>query len=568
MASTINALTTGVGGVQTTGDTSGNISLQSNGSNVLNTTSSGVTVPGTLGVTGTSSFTGAMSANGGLAVTGTLTVNGASPGRSGAGTINLSSGTTNVTLTSSSNQAYVVSSTGDGYSITLPNATTMTAGSGYFTFYNTSPYGIAIKDNTGVVREYITVTNQLLTLTVTDTSTQAGVWRIQNPTNAGSFTQVPYSNTFSWTGTGVFLSMIKINATQFVCISTSSTTANGNTWYANLATFNSSTLAWTFGSSTAIQTNNGSYFSAGAGGDSNQSDRGVIRLSQSTVLGGTGPGHYAVGFAVVSGTLYFSAGTQYYSSPVNKGISGSNGVIQYTGANNVFIASSSAQGGGASSCTCQITGWTVGVSGTTVSLTAASGTLSITGSSSAYFARVTSIGSTTTGVVQVDSSPYYFSYNTSTNTITSASGASLVSGIYFIDGLGARKMIMNAANTKLLIAGDANVAIYDVANPGTSSVSFAASSNITNKVAASASYVSSAYSVIGTDIYVTSSSSYQMFGTTFIYDFDPSTSTFNINYATFTPGYNATSWWLSASSILVFYNSTYRLVTPATLYKG
>ena len=75
MASTINAITTGAGGIVTTGDSSGNISLQSNGTTVLATTSSGV------------------------AVTGTLTVNGAAPGRSGATTVNLSSGTPSVTLT-------------------------------------------------------------------------------------------------------------------------------------------------------------------------------------------------------------------------------------------------------------------------------------------------------------------------------------------------------------------------------------------------------------------------------------------------------------------------------------
>jgi hypothetical protein len=48
MAVTLNALTTGVGGLQTTGDTSGQISLQSNGSTVLAVSSSGVSVTGTL----------------------------------------------------------------------------------------------------------------------------------------------------------------------------------------------------------------------------------------------------------------------------------------------------------------------------------------------------------------------------------------------------------------------------------------------------------------------------------------------------------------------------------------
>ena len=52
MAVTLNALTTGVGGLQTTGDTSGSISLQSNGSTVLAVTSGGAAVTGTMTVGG------------------------------------------------------------------------------------------------------------------------------------------------------------------------------------------------------------------------------------------------------------------------------------------------------------------------------------------------------------------------------------------------------------------------------------------------------------------------------------------------------------------------------------
>ena len=51
MAVTLNALTTGVGGLQTTGDTSGQISLQSDGSTVLAVTASGVSITGTLSST-------------------------------------------------------------------------------------------------------------------------------------------------------------------------------------------------------------------------------------------------------------------------------------------------------------------------------------------------------------------------------------------------------------------------------------------------------------------------------------------------------------------------------------
>jgi hypothetical protein len=59
MAVTLNALTTGVGGLQTTADTSGQISLQSNGSTVVAVTASGAAVTGTMTVGGSSVLTSA-----------------------------------------------------------------------------------------------------------------------------------------------------------------------------------------------------------------------------------------------------------------------------------------------------------------------------------------------------------------------------------------------------------------------------------------------------------------------------------------------------------------------------
>lgn len=46
MASTINAKTTGTGGIEYTGDASGNVAIQSDGTTVLNATASGVEVTG------------------------------------------------------------------------------------------------------------------------------------------------------------------------------------------------------------------------------------------------------------------------------------------------------------------------------------------------------------------------------------------------------------------------------------------------------------------------------------------------------------------------------------------
>ena len=52
MASIISALTSGAGGISMTGDASGILNLNSNGTNVVAVTSTGVAVTGTLAVSG------------------------------------------------------------------------------------------------------------------------------------------------------------------------------------------------------------------------------------------------------------------------------------------------------------------------------------------------------------------------------------------------------------------------------------------------------------------------------------------------------------------------------------
>jgi len=56
MASSINASTSGGGGVITTADATGNLDLQSGGSTVVAVTSTGATVTGTLTASGVSTF--------------------------------------------------------------------------------------------------------------------------------------------------------------------------------------------------------------------------------------------------------------------------------------------------------------------------------------------------------------------------------------------------------------------------------------------------------------------------------------------------------------------------------
>ena len=78
----------------------------------------------------------------GTVVTSTNISSYTTPARGGASYVTLTTGTTNVTLTSSSNQLQVISADQDGCSITLPDMTTLATGSGYFYFYNTSLFSI------------------------------------------------------------------------------------------------------------------------------------------------------------------------------------------------------------------------------------------------------------------------------------------------------------------------------------------------------------------------------------------------------------------------------------------
>ncbi len=74
MASTISAQTSGAGGISMTGDASGILNLNSNGTNVVAVTSTGVAVTGTLAASGAVTLTSTLGVTG--AITGSSTVAG------------------------------------------------------------------------------------------------------------------------------------------------------------------------------------------------------------------------------------------------------------------------------------------------------------------------------------------------------------------------------------------------------------------------------------------------------------------------------------------------------------
>jgi hypothetical protein len=73
----INASTSGPGGIITSGDTSGNLSLQSGGTTVVALTSAGAAVTGTLSATGAANLSSTLTVTGAANLSNTLAVTGA-----------------------------------------------------------------------------------------------------------------------------------------------------------------------------------------------------------------------------------------------------------------------------------------------------------------------------------------------------------------------------------------------------------------------------------------------------------------------------------------------------------
>ena len=537
MANIINAITSGAGGLSTTADASGVINFQSGGATKASISSTG------------------------LAVTGTLTVNGASPGRSGTSYITLTTGTTNSTLTSSSNQCLIISADQENCSITMPDATTLTLGSAYFTFFNTSQYPIAIKDNGGTIREYLTPNSSNTYLKLQENSTTNGVWHIENPTTVGYSTPPGYTNIGGTTnlqsGYGIS-SIIKVNATQYIALTCTTVTAQNV--YAKLFTVNLSTKAVTWGNQITLYTNGANYTQEQSNviGDSNGVDRGLILISQSFFGTGTATVR-AIGFAVVAGTLYVSSTASAFTtgSISYPKVAGS---TMYTGANNAFFCFCTE--GGGNGLNAIATGYTVTVASTTVTITQATGSISyalVAGNN--WICSPTSL---TTWVVDtnVASNPRYVSYNTSTNTIsggtrtsqtTQIAGSLIVSfsgSIYGNFGYGVTPTIFPGLGANNLITSSTGIMCYltgnpvTVTNPGTATVTVTSGASITYKSNSSKNYASLTSGISIGDYYVNSSSNYSVidyanYATPLdnIVTVDPTSATLNANASKYTNSY-------------------------------
>ena len=172
MASTINASTSPAAIIQTA-DGTANLNLQSNGTTIAAITATG------------------------LNVTGTFNVNGA-PISVAGGATTVSQGTS-LTLTSASNRVQNVTFTAGSLFVTLPDATTLSAGGPTFIITNGGINAFTVKQNGGIVLSSL-ASGQSIMCEVYDISTAAGLWLTSNKDIAssgsvGNFTPVTIDST-------------------------------------------------------------------------------------------------------------------------------------------------------------------------------------------------------------------------------------------------------------------------------------------------------------------------------------------------------------------------------------
>ena len=522
--------------------------------------------------------------------------------RSGAATITFSSGSPTATLTSASGQLQVIQGSAPG-KIILPDATTMTKGEAYFTFYNACTFPVAIADNSGTTREYLpggSASLNISRLELIDNSTASGVWRLSQPINAGS----DGGTTAAFSGVWDTTKFNNNNFTYFTVVPVGSTTAlaiycsasNPKQVYGRALTLNPNTRTVTYGSiETLIWTNPAPYSDSYGSYNgynsivSNRIDRGIIAFqsysgayNSSYTYGGW------CGFAIVGGEAYFSAVDQVQT---NTAAGTSN---NYSSANfnpTVFVADYNQAAfmtyytGSASNSYATrvnpkhyVSCYKVNVSGTTVSLSAASGNVSYNTNADIYWYPASNPWSHSASLQSGYSIAYqnpintamslYYSYDPTTNVLTSGQRNSPSSGVTGPDM--DWRLLGNNANTRLWY----NTTVWTVANAGTASTTFTSPTyGTTYKPVTSATYSSTAVgnaipidrSELGlSTLYKVSSSDVRVLGGSLFGKFDPSTTVLNINTANFTK--TGTWFFMDQANVFSYTSSVYTFVPFADPY--
>lgn len=238
MASTINAISTGAGGIATSADSSGILQLQTNDTTAITVNASQVVslanalpiASGGTGLTAVGTSGNILTSNG----TSWVSTAPAAAGSGGTTTI-----TGSVTLTSSSAASMTVTPTSPGLYVTLPSATTCSEGAILFSIFNAGDYDYGIKNSAGTQLGWVLPgTNSIVGLS--DNSTAAGIWNISNLCKTGVT-----AKSSSLLASLMPYTTIALDSNRTLIFSTNASTS----WYAVI--YDASTLTW--GSYTLIR---------------------------------------------------------------------------------------------------------------------------------------------------------------------------------------------------------------------------------------------------------------------------------------------------------------------------
>ena len=524
MATIINADTSD--GLKLTSDTSGEIQFQSNGVTKMTVSSTGIT----------------------------------GAGRSGVTPVNLSSGTPNVSLTASDGQTVVISSDATGRSVTMPDCTTISpTGSNYFVLYNTSSYAVFIKSSDGTIRDILPAST-IQSWQLTNNSTAVGIWSVNASPIAGE--SVP-NNIESMAGLTIS-TLSWVGGTTFIQIGYTPTSNAATTIYARTVTVDTTTKVLTYGTTTSLgvfgATNVGVYYNQ-VWSQSNGVDRGIISIGMycNAVVPVI---NYALGYAIVAGSIYISARTATVTSSTNIGVAYAGALIYLS--NDTFFTytiGSSGYGSGAGTKETGVRMYKVNVSGTTVTLAAGTGNTefasvgtSIT-QNGGYPPPVAQTSPTTFVLDIVDahtgvfSSGRSLSCNASTNTLTittrTTQNTKMVNNKItetdgYFDNLVRGSFAFTSSNNAFVSNSDDSVVygsnwITAVDNVGLATVTAANATTIQFKPYASGSYntYAAGQNELGNNgsVTVLAADNVLIIDDTKFWSFDPTTTTLNINQA-------------------------------------
>jgi hypothetical protein len=521
----------------------------------------------------------------------------ASGSRSGATSTTFSTGSTLLTLTSASSQLQIIQGSVAGV-IKLPDATTMTKGADYFAFYNASAFPVTVQDYNGVTREFLPVSNfsngfapgAISRLNLVDNSTAAGIWRIGYPVVAGNFSSTSLmTGTFDTTkynsGNYANLKYYRVGPTSGVALYRDS--ATNRSLYARCFSINTSTGAITYSSAqTLLFTHSATtgfsyidYFFT-----SNGTDRGVVFVGGfSGGTNNTASNGCFVALAVVSNEVYASSTITFANVQSSNGWGGGGGgssyygATYYAGADDCFFGHADgyavwayASPGNATTGRHYVYGLNVGVSGTTVTLTQATGNTDwyVNDSVIEYYASSSDFALINGGYDSTKTPATYnryWSYNTSTNTITygaRTNTATLLSGQLPYMGYGALSINSGANIT-------ASGIVYAISNAGTANLSGTANQyGFKFKGVEQSAYTTNSASITQkpdgvTAFYKASSTSLKILHAGYIYDYDPANATMNSSRAAVA---STGSYWIMDSDYIFAYSGTafgvFSLATP------